>query len=851
MALAAGTKLGPYEILAPIGAGGMGEVYRARDPRVGRDVAIKVSSEQFSDRFAREIHTVAALNHSNVCTLYDVGSNYLVMELIEGPTLADRIKQGAIPLEESLAIARQIADALEAAHEKGIVHRDLKPRNIKIRPDGTVKVLDFGLAKVEETAAVSLETSPTLSVAQTAAGVLLGTAAYMSPEQARGKAVDKRADIWAFGVVLYEMLTGTQLFTGETVSDTLAEVLKQEPDWDKVPAMARPLVRRCIERDPKKRLRDIGDAWQLLENAPQSAAAKRSRFAWIWAAVATLLVIALAVPAFRSFRGEETSEEIVFQVSAPFMPHNGVAAISPDGRAIAFTASSSATNYLFVRKIGSVALEQISGTEGAILPFWSPDSRSIAFLAGGKIKRVEVSGGPPRDICTWPSSPPIALVGTWSKEGVIVCAKTNGPLYCVSADGGEPTEITRLDKSQKELGHLHPSFLPDGRHYLYTVVSGNPSKNGIYIGSLDSQERMQLLAGASLAAYAEPGYLLFHREGTLFARPFSATKRTFAGEEIRIADNIAIDSWGWAAFSVSQNGILIYRSAGVQGKSRFAWFDRSGKQLQVVGEPGVFVQTFSLSPDGKRIVVLQKDDAWLMEWERNAITRLTYDSAPKTNVVWSPDGLQIGFTSSRNGTWNMFLKKVSGIGEETAIVESEVSKFISDWSPDGRYIAYSSIDSGNAHLYALPLFGDRKPLQIVQLPSSQDACRFSFDGKWVAYHSDESGSWQVYVSSFPAGDLKRQVSINGGAQPRWRRDGKELYYFAPDGKMMAVDIRGGATIDPGIPHGLFNIEFNIDPVEDWYSVTPDGQRFLLRKPLAESTSMPITVVLNWTALLKK
>jgi serine/threonine protein kinase len=446
-----GTKLGPYEILEPIGAGGMGEVYRAHDPRVGRDVAIKVSSEQFTDRFAREIHAVAALNHSNVCTLYDVGPNYLVMELVEGPTLADRIKQGPIPLEESLEIARQIADALEAAHEKGIVHRDLKPGNIKLRPDGTVKVLDFGLAKVEEATAISLETSPTLSVAQTAAGVLLGTAAYMSPEQARGKPVDKRADIWAFGVVLYEMLTGSRLFSGETVSDTMAGVLTKEPDWRKVPAKVLPILRRCLEKDPKKRLRDIGDAIPLLEGTPESAPARRPWLAWSIAAVLLIALLLLAGPRF--FEQPPVPEAPVrSQIALPEKvtadPSDSFS-LSPDGRHLAFTAAGSdGVMRLWIRTLDALQARQVPGTESNWIPmfFWSPDSRFVAFSSGGKLKKVDIGGGAPSTICDLPMS---ALGGSWNRDGLIVFGTGPTGILGVAASGGSISARSRVPNGRK------------------------------------------------------------------------------------------------------------------------------------------------------------------------------------------------------------------------------------------------------------------------------------------------------------------------------------------------------------------------------------------------------------------
>jgi eukaryotic-like serine/threonine-protein kinase len=854
MTLAPGSKLGPYEILERIGAGGMGEVYRARDPRVGRDVAIKVSLEQFTDRFSREIHAVAALNHSNVCTLYDVGPNYLVMELIDGSTLADRIVQGAIPLEESLEIARKIADALEAAHEKGIVHRDLKPGNIKIRPDGTVKVLDFGLAKVGGTPAVSLEDSPTLSVAQTAAGVILGTAAYMSPEQARGKPVDKRADIWAFGVVLYEMLTGKQLFSGDTVSDTLAAVLREEPDWEKVPIKVRPLLRRCLEKDPKKRLRDIGEAMAWIESSPESTPVKPSRLVWTWAAIATLMVIALASYAILQFRGKEPAEAMRFHLAVPSMTTEHTMAISPDGRWIAFTSSSSGSDQsLFVCEVGSVTPRRLAGTEGAFGPFWAPDNQWIGFAAGGRLKKVHASGGSPQDIC----KANVFNGGAWNRDGVIVFSDLP-ILYRVSAEGGEPSALTTIDKSLKEMLHVFPSFLPDGRHFIYTTSFNLASENAVYLGSLDSKEKTRLPLRGSKAAYTEPGYLVFQREAALFAQSFDAENLVVSGEAMRIADNIVVNTYGVACFGISQNNRLIYRSAGVQAKSQFIWLDRNGKKLSSVGEPDRYQEDFDLSPDGKQIVVIRFESAtqytniWRMEWQRGIQIPLTSSNKEvQSNVVWAPDGNRVAFSTARKGNVNMYEIKASGIGKDEPILESAGGGYPEDWSKDGRYISYELLDVQSADLFVLPLFGDRKPFPIVQSPSDQDAAHFSDDGKWVAYQSDETGRWEIYVIPFPPTDRKYRISTNGGVQPRWRQDGKELYYLGLDGKLIAVDLKIDAEVNPATPHALFNTELSVNPFAIQYAVTGDGQRFLLLKPLAEATSTPITIILNWTSLLKK
>jgi eukaryotic-like serine/threonine-protein kinase len=863
-----GKTLGHYRVGEQLGRGGMGEVYVADDLNLNRKVALKFLPDAFTGdpermaRFEREAKLLASLNHPNIAAIYGLeqaeGKRFLVLELVEGETLAQRLSKGALPVEEALGICRQIAEGLEAAHEKGVIHRDLKPANVMITEGDKVKILDFGLAKAlsDETQSVDSSQSPTLTEAMTRPGVILGTAAYMSPEQAKGKSVDKRADIWAFGCILYECLTGKRAFEGETVTETLASVLTKELDWDEIPAKIRPLLRRCLEKDTKKRLRDIGEAMVWAESAPESAPVKRSRLAWMLTSAATLLFLVAAVPAFLYFRGREAPVDMVFQISVPPMPANYAIAISPDGRTIAFTASSSGpVPSLFIREMGSVTPRQLEGTEGASSPFWSPDSRSIGFFARGKLKRTEISGGLPRDICATRGLQS-GFGGAWNSEGIIIFA--DWPvLRRISVSGGDPATITTLDKSRQEIVHGHPSFLPDGSHYIYTVISSGGGLNGqICLGSLDSQDKVLLNAGNLLwrAAYVEPGYILFSQNDGLWARPFDANKIALPGEAFRIPAvlaSVGSEAWGRASWSATQNGMLIYCSAGALGQAQFIWLDRSGKKLGPAGEPGLFHRNFDLSPDGKFIAVTQNNDIWLMELQRNVLTRLTFNIVANGNVAWSPDGLRIGFTSDRKGSFDIFAKTVGGAGEETLIVESADSKWIKDWSKDGRYITYTSGGSGEADLYAIPLFGDRKPFAVVQSPSSQDMPRLSFDGKWLAYNSNESGTWQVYAVSFPSGYQKCQISTNGGAQPRWRSDGKELYYLSLDGKMMAVEIGGVAKIEPGIPRVLFDTGLNVDPRNDQYDMTSDGRRFLLFKPLEGAAQTPITVVTNWPSLLKK
>jgi len=540
MTLSAGSKLGPYEIVAPIGKGGMGEVWKARDTRLGRDVAIKISSEQFSERFEREARAVAALNHPNICTLHDVGPNYLVMEYIEGATLADRIKEGPIPLEETLGIARHVADALDAAHEKNIIHRDLKPGNIKIKPDGTVKVLDFGLAKIGgPPTAGKAEDSPTLTLAATQAGMILGTAAYMSPEQARGKEVDKRADIWAFGVVLYEILTGTRLFQMDDVTDTLSAVLRHEPDWEQVPVQVRRLLKRCLAKDPAKRLRDIGDWWELLEEAPRSESLSHEspRHKWLWPAIAAVLFFLGAGAAYwlRPMPFEPVRKLTILPpegASLVDVAVSGISLISPDGRTIAFVAEKSGQNMVWVRPLDSLEARPLPGTEGAMQPFWSPDSHSLGFSAQGKLKRIDIAGGPAQALAEVSNIAGNSATAAWSSQGkILFAASAASNLFLVSAAGGERTEVTKLDSKLGEVSHLHPEFLPAGRHYLYHVRAAGATEFQIYAGTLGSTDRTLLLRGVTDARYAPPragrsGSLLYVRDGTLMAQPFDAGRQT-------------------------------------------------------------------------------------------------------------------------------------------------------------------------------------------------------------------------------------------------------------------------------------------------------------------------------------
>jgi eukaryotic-like serine/threonine-protein kinase len=863
MVLATGEKLGPYEILAPLGKGGMGEVYRARDTRLNRDVAVKVSAERFSERFEREARVVASLNHSNICHLYDVGPNYLVMELIEGPTLAERIKQGPIPLEEALNIARQIADALEPAHEKGITHRDLKPGNIKIKPDGTVKVLDFGLAKLGGTPSVQSGDSPTLTMGQTEAGMILGTAAYMSPEQAKGKPVDQRSDIYAFGLVLYEMVTGKRLHDGESTTEVLASVIKEEPQWDQVPPQIERLLRRCLAKDPQKRLRHIGDVMLLVDPAQAAPTASRAqaegvRHGWLWPGLLVLSILALTpVNVIHLREHPPVVDPMRFQIPPPAKNDFGIyLAVSPDGKRLAFTAAGSdGMARIWVRDLDTLEARALNGTEGAQSLFWSPDSRTLAFGLAQQLKKIDVSGGPPQTLC---ESATAVGSGSWSKSGVIVFGgRGAGPLQQVSEAGGTPSPITAVVQGF----HSFPSFLPDGRHFIYFRYGGDAA--GLYLGSLDSkpnEQNSKRLVPTSFGGVYAPdpnggvGRILFLRDGTLMAQPFNPDRLELAGEAVPVAEQVGSTNQ-YANISASANGVLAYRT-GSGGNVQLTWLDRDGKTLGQVGEPGQY-GSLAVSPDGARAAFRRSGtgDLWLMEFARGVSSRFTFAGGISDNPVWSPDGSQIVFHSNRSGKFDLYRKASNGAGDDELLLKTDQDKEPDSWSRDGRFLIYDSTDpKTSTDMWALPLEGDRKPIPLLRTQFQEGYGAVSPDGRWLAYLSTESGSGELYVRPFAAGDSagtaagKWQVSNAGAlaAQTFWRGDGKELFYRAPPGALMGVDVTGGAAFQAGLPHRLFDA-----PGSLLVSAPADGKRFLVGLPQQNTAPQAITLVLNWQAGLKK
>jgi Tol biopolymer transport system component/tRNA A-37 threonylcarbamoyl transferase component Bud32 len=897
MAILPGKRLGPYEIHSAIGAGGMGEVYKARDTRLDRTVAIKVLSTHLADRadsrerFEREAKTIASLNHPHICTLFDTGHqdeiDFLVMEFIEGDTLAQRLQKGPLPIQQALQYAIEIADAMDKAHRKGITHRDLKPGNIMLTKTGT-KLLDFGLAKLAPSPAPATPDSqlPTMKDAITEQGTILGTLQYMAPEQVEGKEADARTDIFAFGVVVYEMATRKRAFEGKSRASLMAKILETDPPpMSSLQAMTPPaldrLVKRCLAKEPDRRWQTASDLCEELkwiaEGGSQAgtqagvATARRrplldTRLAW---AVATVFFLAaLGLGTFAYLRSApEHARTVRFPVFPPdkwsiagtgavTTGASAPVAISPDGKRIAFAASGEEGKYLlWVRSFDSLDAQELAGTEGVSSPFWSPDSRTLGFFAGGKLKKIDVSGGPPITLCDAPDN----RGGAWNQDGVIIFAPTNtSALQKVSASGGAPTAASVLGTG--ELGHIRPNLLPDGRHFLYSTIGPHPGSGGpIYLGSLDSPERKLLFNATSANAVYSQGFLLFLRETTLVAQPFDARRLTLTGDAFPIAEHIrtSTSTQPYAYFSASPNGALAFQTGSTSANLRLLWFDRTGKQIGVLGDPAAYL-SLELSPDGARASVSIPDEAgkgrdiWIYDVARGLRTRFTFDPADEVDSVWSPDGSRIVFDSRRKSSFDLYQKASNGGGSEEILLGDNLDKSPESWSPDGRFILYSSSSaSRNNDLFVLPLSGDRKPFPLMQNRFNEPDGRFSPDGRWVAYTSNESGRYEIYVASYPGPGGNWQISTAGGTYPRWRHDGSEIFYVAPDNELMAAEVKSKATgFEVGAVKPLF-VGRILTRGNYQYDVSPDGQRFLVATVPDQAVSEPITVVLNWTAGLKK
>ncbi|MDX2042077.1 MAG: protein kinase [Acidobacteriota bacterium] len=890
-------NLSHYRLVSKIGAGGMGEVYRARDERLGRDVAIKVLPADFANapdrlkRFEQEARATSALNHPNILTVYDIGTHegapYLVAELLEGEELRAQLNDGALPVKRAIEYAQQIAAGLAAAHEKGIVHRDLKPENLFVTKDGRVKILDFGLAKLKpQTMGGGVDSEAATLKPLTNPGVILGTVSYMSPEQVRGQETDHRSDIFSFGIILHEMLSGQRTFTGDSLVELMNAILKDEPaELSETNAKISPqldrLVRRCLEKKPERRFQTASDLGFALESLASSGYARalagrsgeeassmpmgdspskhaRARAYPFVAAALLLATLAFAWIAFRRAPAESRANYTYLPWPASVSGDNGSPAFSPDGRRIAFTAVTEGTNHIWLYSLDAPEPVRVPGTEGARFPFWSPDSRHLGFFSGGKLKRIEAAGGTPESLCDVPSG----FGGTWNSAGVILFAPAQNSvgLHQVSDRGGVPTPVTRLDGARLEYQHIYPRFLPDGRHFVFFVRSAQPENIGIKLGSLDQPQTSFLLRSDTNAEYSTAGYLLFLRGEKILAQRFDAEARSLRGDPVTLAEqgnrHLSAD---YSPLSVCEDKWLIYQSGG-NPNTQLVWLDRSGRQLSLVGTPGRY-RSLNLSPNGAQVIFERYEpqkvshDIWSFDLARETFDRLTSDSSHKIFPLWSPDGKQISFGSNREGAWAIWQKGVNGNDDKEAFVFKEEARSIyqTDWSNDGKYIVYRKEGEKTAgDLWLLPLSGDRQPKPYLTTQFGENWGKVSPDGRWLVYQSNESGPNEIYVQAFPEPGRKVIVSKGGGALPRWRRDGRELYYVAPDDKLMAVPVTPGANFGAGTPAPLFEVgSYGRRNNRYVYDVSADGQRILLLRPLEDATTRPLTVVQHWTALLKK
>jgi serine/threonine protein kinase/Tol biopolymer transport system component len=850
MALAPGTRLGPYEILALIGAGGMGEVYRAKDTKLKREVALKVLPEAFAAdpermaRFQREAEVLASLNHPNIAQIYGVEDRALVMELVEGES-----PKGPIPFDDAWKIGLQMADALEYAHERGVIHRDLKPANVKVTPDGVVKLLDFGLAEAfapEDAPSANPDNSPTLTMGATHLGVILGTVGYMAPEQAKGKKVDKRADIWSWGVVLYELLKGERIFQGEDAAETLAAVIHNQPDLSGVPTKVRRLLGECLQKDPKLRLRDIGDARRLLEEPVVTRS--RSRLGIVIAA-AVFSAIALGFGWWHSTRTLDrpgiTKLSILPPEGATF--DRELPAVSPDGRHVAFQALTAGQTQLWVRDLDSLTSRPLPGTEGGVRPFWSPDSRNIGFFAGGKLKRVALSGGPVLSLAESPHT----YFGAWNRDEVILYTP-NDAIFRVSGSGGTPTQVTEFD-SKTEGFHAVDGFLPDGHHFLFNIIDQHATTRGTFLGDLDSKERRPIRGLESafpLVVYAPPGYVLFGINRTnrlpseLVAQLFDTSKGELKGGPVPLGETTDAPSYKPGYWSVSQNGVLVYFPNGAARE--LTWFDRSGRAQGSLGPQGLIPKGV-ISPDGKTVAFTKSDampvTIWLHDVEHGTDTLFEQNAQ---TPVWSPNGGYVAF--SKSGA--LYRKAVNGPAKEQLLDGSnpQANRFSFDWSSDSRYLLEEigpNLKSGR-DIWVMPLFGDRKPYPLFHSEFNEREPKLSPDMHWLAYTSDESGRDEVYVVSFPNPGRTRKISTDGGSRAVWSRDGKDLYFIGPGGEMMAAEIKPGSDFDYSVPKPLFDTPIG----QASFDVAKNG-RFLIAVGAAKGATNAIQVVINWPAELKK
>ncbi len=903
MSLTSGSRLGPYEIGVSIGAGGMGEVFRARDTRLGRDVAIKVlpaSLAQDHDRvtrFKREAQVLASLNHPNIAAIYGLEETEtptssgeagrviaLILELVAGEDLSERLGRGALPVDEAIAIAREIVAGLEAAHEKGIIHRDLKPGNIKLAADGKVKILDFGLAKaLDNESSISngstqLSHSPTISRHATEAGMILGTAAYMSPEQARGKPVDKRADIWAFGVVLFETLSGTRLFAGETLSDTLAAVLRQDVDWKLLPVDTprgvQRLLRRCLERDPKKRLHDISDAHFDLDDvepnvasasAPSTVITQAPSSSWkssVGRVIAAVLVTAGVVAIVsRGSRSQPTPPLSRLSILAPggldVYPDSVTVAISPDGTKVAFVVGSVSQSdlQLWVRSLDSMTSTRLEGTEGASLPFWSPDSKRIGFFTSTKLKTIAASGGRAEILCDVAGG----RGGAWTRDNTILFAPdASGALFKIPATGGSPVAVTKLDSARKEVSHRFPTLLPDDEHFLYASLPGKNGRFDIFAGSLkdDSHELIGTMDNAPV--YAEPGWLVSSRQGVLSAQAFDARTRKMSGDPISLGDepgailDPAFSFTAGPSASVSRTGSLVY-FAPPSANTIAVWVDTAGQVVGNLNIPPGHYSGVMLSPDGKTAALTRatspsESGIWLADVARGGASPFSTGHGLNSSPVWSPDGTRVVFSGDRDGPFSIYSRSVGDAAPETLLYKSDVQfKNVASWSPDGKWMTLTQLDQDTAqNVWILDANGQGELRLHVRGPVRDNAGPFSPDGRWITYMAEDTGRFEVYAQSFPAPGNKVQISRDGGSIAWWTKDGRTMF-FVDDrfASLWSVDVESGPTLRVGQPKKLGNLPANVI----WIDAAPDRKRFLALVPEHKGQGT-LTVVQNWRAAIK-
>jgi serine/threonine protein kinase/Tol biopolymer transport system component len=891
MTIAPGTRLGSYEVVAQIGAGGMGEVYRAHDTKLARDVAIKVLPANFVNdperlsRFQREARMLAALNHTNIGTIHGLeqsgGTTYLVMELVSGETLAERVKTGPLPIEEALKIAVQIAEALEAAHEKSIIHRDLKPANVKVTPEGKVKVLDFGLAKAftGDGANDDPSNSPTLSAAATMQGTILGTAAYMSPEQARGKSVDKRTDIWAFGCVVYELLTGKQAFHGESTTEILAAVLRGEPDWQALPETTplsiRVLLRRCLQKEMNKRARDAGDARIEIEEALATPVTVELTTAAPTKGFHALGRRALILSVGIFFLGAAIAGIAVWNVKPTLSPtpqvvsrftitlpqgqqlaglYSGPAlALSPDGTRLAYIARQGGVQQLYLRAMDSLESTPIPDTEGAVNPFFSPDGQWVGFFAGGKLKKIPVSGGSALTL----GNAAYTDGASWGSRAMIAFPPTAASaLQQVSDAGGTLQPLTRLEKG--EVSHRWPEFLPGGKAVLFAAANDgiNYANTEVAVQSVGTGERTNLIQGGTQPRYAPSGHLVYVQRGSLMAMPFDPQQLTATGTAVPVVGGVLqTASSGAAQYAISATGSLVYVPGGVQSpQSRLVWVSRNGAE-QPVAAPMHSYFVPRLSPDGRRVAVAiweQETQIWQYDLSRDTLTRFTFEGSANFNPAWTVDGRRIAFDSNKEGPLNIFWQLADGSGGAERLTTSQYINAPMSWSPDGQLLSFTEVNPTTGLDIWMLGIGDRKAQPFLQTPFNEGAARFSPDGRWVAYVSDESGGFEVYVQPYPGPGGKWQISTEGGTEPVWNPNGRELFYRSGN-KMMAVDIATQPSFTAGKPRMLFDRRYESPPFPIAnYDVSPDGQRFLMLKPNEQETApTQINVVLNWFEELKQ